>query len=352
MSENPILENTRNFYIYALFWIVITLLYVTVLSIGRQNELGIIVVDGLISNILLGSLGLSVWYSVKYLSLENSTLTKIIVSHIISGLLLSVIWLALSYFILASILNAQTPFILFFHKTLPWRFLIGFLFYLMMILFYYNFIISKNLQEKALKEKELRNLVTEAELTSLKFQINPHFIFNSLNSMSALTDVDPGRARQMIQKLADFLRYSLQNSNKDKVQLAEEINTIQLYLDIEKTRFGDKFEFMTDIDIAALSVPIPSMILQPLFENAIKHAVYEAIDKIYIKLKCKKYEDVMTITVENNVDSESTHKKGTGVGLTNIKNRLELIYGTSDLLTIERTTGTFTARILIPLSES
>jgi two-component system, LytTR family, sensor kinase len=350
MSDNPILENTRNFYIYAFFWVVITLLYVIVLSIGRQNELGIILVDGLISNILLGSLGLSVWYSVKYLPLENNTLTKITVSHIISGLLLSVIWLALCYFILTNMFSADAPFIQFFHNTLPWRFLIGFLFYLMMILFYYNFIISRNLQEKALKEKELRNLVTEAELTSLKFQINPHFIFNSLNSMSALTDVDPERARQMIQKLADFLRYSLQNTNRDKVRLAEEVDTIQLYLDIEKIRFGGKFEFVKDIDINAFSVLIPSMILQPLFENAIKHAVYEAIDKIYIKLYCKKYDDVMTITVENNIDSENSYREGTGVGLTNIKNRLELIYGRNDLLTIEKTPGIFIARILIPIS--
>lgn len=351
MSDNPILENRRNLYIYFLFWVVISLIYIAVLSVGKQIELSAVIIDGLVSNVLLAGLGLSVWYSVKYVPLENSSTSKIVFSHIISGLLISVIWLLLCSFILRNLLNIHSQKEAFFYTSLPWRFLIGFLFYLMITLFYYNSITSRNLQEKAIREKELKNLVTEAELRSLKFQINPHFIFNSLNSMSALTDVDPVRARQMIQKLADFLRYSLQSSNSDQIRLAEEIDTIQLYLDIEKIRFGNKFDFVKEVDNAALSQLIPGMILQPLFENAIKHAVYEAIDKISIKLICKIEDNALLIIVENNIDSENTRKKGAGVGLNNIKNRLELLYGRNDLLTIERKPNLFTAKILIPLNK-
>ncbi len=348
--ENPILENVKNLYVYILFWIFITLIYIVLLHWGSQVALGIVILDGVVSFSLLGGLGLSAWYSVKYLQLDNSRSSKLIFSHVLSGLMAAAVWLLLSYSVLIFVLNGEATFESFFFNTLPWRFLIGLLFYFMITLFYYIFIISKNLQEKNLKEKELKNLITEAELRSLKFQINPHFIFNSLNSISALTDIDKERSKTMVQRLADFLRYSLQNSNRDKNSLDEEIKTVELYLSIEKTRFGDKFEFAKNVDETTLEMMIPTMILQPLFENAIKHAVYEAINKIFIKLECKKDNEMLKITVENNFDSESVSSKGTGLGLKIIKSRLELFYNRNDLFKFEKNNELFRVTMWIPLS--
>jgi LytS/YehU family sensor histidine kinase len=228
------------------------------------------------------------------------------------------------------------------------RVIIGFLHYFLLTSFYYIVIYYSSFQEKIIKEKELKNLVTEAELKSLKFQINPHFVFNALNSMSALTEIDPKRAKQMIIKLADFLRYTLANNDRQKNSLTEELRNIKLYLEIEKIRFEDKFEYVEEIHPECKNIEIPSMILQPLFENAIKHAVYETFNIVTIKLTCKKETDFLKITLENNFEGES-NKKGAGVGIKNIKERLRLIYSRDNLMEVKKDNGNFMVNIYIPI---
>jgi LytS/YehU family sensor histidine kinase len=196
----------------------------------------------------------------------------------------------------------------------------------------------------------MRNLVTEAELKSLKFQINPHFIFNSLNSMSALTTIDPDKAREMILKLADFLRYTLANNEKQKNKLSDELKNIKRYLDIEKIRFEDKFEYVEEVQEDCSDITVPNMILQPLFENAIKHAVYETLETVTLKLNCSKDENFLRLSVENDFDEESNNKKGAGIGLKNIQNRLELIYHQNNLMEIVKSDHLFKVNLYIPLS--
>jgi LytS/YehU family sensor histidine kinase len=166
--------------------------------------------------------------------------------------------------------------------------------------------------------------------------------------MSALTTIDPDRARSMILKLADFLRYTLANNGKDKNRLEEELKNIKLYLDIEKIRFEDKFDYIEEIDEGILDLKVPNMILQPLFENAIKHAVYDSLDKILIKLKCKVENNFLKISLENNFENTSP-KKGAGIGLQNIKSRLELYYGEKNLMDIKKEGDIFSVILYIPV---
>ncbi len=226
--------------------------------------------------------------------------------------------------------------------------MIGILFYFLTITFYYVVVYYTDLQERTSREAELRNLVTQAELKSLKFQINPHFIFNSLNSMSSLTIIDPDKSRSMILKLADFLRYSLANSEKQMNMLSEELKNINLYLDIEKIRFEDKFEYIENVEKECLEVQVPNLILQPLFENAIKHAVYETLGKVTLKLNAAIEKDFLHIILENNFDPDSSSKKGTGIGLKNIENRLELIYNQKNLIKFVKEENQFKVELYIP----
>jgi two-component system, LytTR family, sensor kinase len=166
--------------------------------------------------------------------------------------------------------------------------------------------------------------------------------------MSALTTIDPDRARSMILKLADFLRYTLANNGKDKNRLEEELKNIKLYLDIEKIRFEDKFDYIEEIDEGILDLKVPNMILQPLFENAIKHAVYDSLDKILIKLKCKVENNFLKISLENNFEN-TFPKKGAGIGLLNIKSRLELYYGEKNLMDIKKEGDIFSVILYIPV---
>jgi two-component system, LytTR family, sensor kinase len=347
MLTNPILKSLRNISFYLLFWLLESLAYFLLLFWGLNIELKFALIDSLVFNILLAGLGLSFWYPARYLSLENNFNYKFFLSHLTGGIISSCLWLFIGFLIINSF-NISPSYSSFFYTTIAWRFFIGLLFYFLIISFYYIIIYYKDLQERIVNEVELKNLVTEAELKSLKFQINPHFIFNSLNSMSALTTIDPDRARSMILKLADFLRYTLANNGKDKNRLEDELKNIKLYMEIEKIRFEDKFDYIEELREGVLDIKVPNMILQPLFENAIKHAVYDTLDKITIKLKCIIENNFLKISLENNFEN-STPKKGAGIGLQNIKSRLELIYGEKNLVDIKKEGDIFSVILYIPI---
>lgn len=349
MSAHPILKNRKSLIIYFLIWFCIIIGYQANLSWGIGLEFKYALSDNLIFNLFLLGLGLSLWYPAKYISLETNTVTRILLSHILGGIFISVIWLIFGYYLINSFVAIDDSYSNFFLSTLPWRYLIGVLYYFLFTAFYYIIIYYSDYQERIIKEAELRNLVTQAELKSLKFQINPHFIFNSLNSMSALTVINPEKAKSMILKLADFLRYTLASNEKQTTNLNEELKNIRLYLDIEKIRFEDKFEFKEDIEKECNNVKVPSMILQPLFENAIKHAVYEAMEKVTLNLTAKIKNGFMEVTVENNFEGNESTKPGTGIGLNNIKNRMELIYNRKDLINITKEKNLFSVTIYIPV---
>lgn len=351
MSTNPILKSAKNVLFYVLFIVIIANLYANLISFDSKVSVTITIVDAVVFNLLIGLLGFSFWYSSVYLSIENNKISKVILTHFGGGILISIVWMVIGYFIVISIVTDTELFDIFFIDTLKSRFIIGILYYFLMTAFYYIVIYYSGFQERVIKETELKNLVTEAELRSLKFQINPHFIFNSLNSMSALTEIDPKKAKQMIIKLADFLRYTLANNDRQKNTLIEELKNIKLYLDIEKIRFEEKFEYIEELHEECGKTEIPSMILQPLFENAIKHAVYETLDTVRIKLTCIRQDDFLKITLCNNFEGES-HKKGAGVGLKNIKDRLKLIYQQDNLMEVKKENSKFTVNIFIPLQKT
>jgi two-component system, LytTR family, sensor kinase len=348
MLDNPLLKNFRNFSLYLLFWIILAVLYFIILMTGEKINFSIAIADSLIFNFLLCGLGLSFWYSARYISFENSKIPKIIISHSVGGFITSIIWLSLGYFAITSIFPSSLSYKSFFYSTLPWRFLIGLLFYFLISTFYYVIIYYTGYQQRIIQEAELKNLIAQAELKSLKFQINPHFIFNSLNSMSALTTIDPDKARSMILKLADFLRYTLANNEKQKNKLKEELHNIKLYLEIEKIRFEDKLDFVENVEPECLENYVPNMLLQPLIENAIKHAVYESIEKVILKLECKKVNEFMNITLENNFENGNSKPKGAGIGIKNIKDRLELLYNRKNLLEVRKENNIFRIDLFIP----
>jgi LytS/YehU family sensor histidine kinase len=295
----------------------------------------------------LAGLGLSFFYPARYISIEDNFNYKTFLTHLTSAIIISSLWVGIGGLIIHSFINSPVYFD-FLGSTSAWRFFIGILFYFLITAFYYLVIYYNTLQEKIVKESKLKNLVTESELKSLKFQINPHFIFNSLNSMSALTTIDPDRARSMILKLADFLRYTLANNGKEKNRLEEELKNINLYLDIEKIRFEDKFDYLEEIEDGVLDLKVPNMILQPLFENAIKHAVYDSLGKITIRLKCSTGNNFLIISLENNFE-DGYSKKGAGIGLQNIKSRLELIYNQNNLVDIKKEGDIFKVILYIPI---
>jgi LytS/YehU family sensor histidine kinase len=273
---------------------------------------------------------------------------NMLLNQVTAMALILVIWMSSGYSLLSAILGANARYAAFLSETIPYRVISGFLFYLLIVFGYYLLLYNRDLQEKILAEIKLNELLKEAELASLRSQINPHFLFNSLNSISALTLSDPGSAREMIIRLSDFLRYSVSSASSAYTALGNELSNIRRYLDIEKTRFGDKLVYEMNVDPAHLNFPVPVMILQPLFENAIKHGVYESISQVKIVMSSVPCEDCLEIRIVNDFDPGSPPRKGAGIGLRNIRERLRLLYGAKDLLRTTVKENQFEVRLFLP----
>lgn len=173
-------------------------------------------------------------------------------------------------------------------------------------------------------------LAQSAQLQMLRYQINPHFLFNSFSSLRALIRTNPLRAEEMISKLSDFFRYSLATRNEKSVSLFEEINAIQYYLDIEKIRFGPKLDYSVTIDPLAEEYPVPGFILHPLVENAIKYGMKTSPMPLRIDLRAGVRNGRLSIQMSNTGtwihQSDNPDDNGTGTGLSNVRKRLETMY--------------------------
>ncbi|MCF8261322.1 MAG: histidine kinase [Melioribacteraceae bacterium] len=348
-----IVNSTKKYYVgYSIVWSVIFFAHAIVLFTGFGLSLSISLKDALISNGLYFILGLSLWYPTKFLVFEKSTTFKVVTNHSAAAIVSTLIWVFSTTYLVNTWSNDNAEFEKFLRGSIPWRMGLGLIYYTILVTINYLLIYYQNFHETLTKESKLNALVKETELKTLKYQINPHFIFNSLNSISSLTMLDPKKAQTMTIKLSEYLRSTLSSNEKQMIYFRDEINNIRNYLAIEKVRFEDKFEFVEKVNAECSEIKVPSMILQPLFENAIKFGVYEATEKILLELSCEQTNNFLKIVVKNEFDESIQNKKGEGIGLTNIRNRLSLIYGRDDLFKTESKEQIFTATIYIPLFSS
>ncbi len=262
---------------------------------------------------------------------------------------LSALWLAIVNITLKTVYKTDDAYLQLLKYSLVLRYIIAFLMIgwntLLSLIWYTN----KDQNDENERRLDTEKLAREAELNKLRQQLQPHFLFNSLNSISALTGQQPEKARHMIQQLADFLRGTLKNEGQQWVNLKDELAYLELYLDIEKVRFGYRLQSKTDCEEGALSMILPSMLLQPLVENAIKFGLYDTIGEVEILISAKKVNDMLQVTVQNPYDeSTAMPVKGTGFGIPSIKRRLFLLFGRHDLLEIKKDTQQFIAVINIP----
>jgi hypothetical protein len=188
----------------------------------------------------------------------------------------------------------------------------------------------------------------EAELRALRAQLNPHFLFNSLNSINALVGTDPGSARRMCERLGDFLRRTLALGAREAVSLSEELALVDRYLDIEQVRFGDRLRVERAVDPSTLDCQVPPLLLQPLVENAIKHGVQDAVEGGAVRLEAWREGSLLVLTVENPLDAEAPARSGEGVGLENVRRRLAALGSREARLVAGRIEGRFRVTLELP----
>ncbi len=346
--QNPLFSNRRSFGIYVGIWIIVILFHILLVMITEQVSLANALADGFISNVVFAAIGLGLWFPIFFTKSDSGKILSAIINHLSACVVTVAIWIAITYFMLYSLFESQTVYISFLQQSLPWRAGIGILYYGVIILVYYLMIFNRSIREKLVQEAELKSLVKESELNSLKSQINPHFLFNSLNSISSLTMFQPEKAQEMIIKLSEFLRYSISIKAEKLTSLQDEISNINRYLDIEKIRFGKRLAFDLQGVEPCRELKVPGMILQPLVENAVKYGAHESIEESKIEINCSCNSSALIVAIRNAYDPDYAVKKGEGIGLKNIRSRLRILYNRDDLMQIRKDNQHYEVKILFP----
>ena len=220
-----------------------------------------------------------------------------------------------------------------------------------LIYFIYHYITKSRKQQ--LDTLRLESLVKELELQTIKAHINPHFIFNSLNSIRALVDENPQRARAAVTELSNILRSSMQAEKMETVPLAKELGIVKDYLALENMRFEDRLKIEYDINEDTLDQPVPPMMLQTLVENAIKHGINKQINGGIVKVTSDFKNNYHELSVQNTGYLNGYKAGSEGFGLSSTTNRLSLLYGTKAKFEIRQMTASLVeAKVLIPANGS
>lgn len=264
-------------------------------------------------------------------------------------LFLTIIWLVLVKWLLRISLGHYPGYNDILHHSLSIRFSIAFLLLgcvTMISMLWFN---QQEQKENETRKTDAEKLAKEAELFKLRQQLQPHFLFNSLNSINALIGSRPEEARRMVQQLSDFLRGTIKKEETQWVTLQEELQYLQLYLDIEKVRFGNRLTTETEAAETTLELKLPALLLQPVVENAIKFGLYDTTGDTVIRIFAQKEENALLIKVMNPFDPEtSSPRQGTGFGLKSVQRRLYLLFARNDLLKTEAKENIFITEIRIP----
>jgi len=302
--------------------------------------------DAAISNFILGWACYAVIVMLRYYQPTQSRFYYLL----LWSAALAIMQVTLSVFML-NILNDDPVYSEFLDNSLIMRFgfsflMLGFVSSLSWVWYY-----MQTQQQAEMRKADMEKMSRDAELFSLRQQLQPHFLFNSLNSINALIGTEPEKARQMVHQLSDFFRGTLKRQDSQRVTLSEELDQLTLYLEIEKVRFGHRLKTEVISDEVSKRMMIPSLLLQPVVENAIKFGLYDVTGEVLLKIHAMVDNSQLKVCVENPFDPETAQPlKGTGFGLKSIERRLYLLYGRNDLLTTEKENLIYRTCLLIPQS--
>ncbi|MDP4264878.1 MAG: histidine kinase [Bacteroidota bacterium] len=303
------------------------------------------IIDSLISNGILFLFCLLILNTLRYYLPQKEQVVNLFAWCIFFTL----IWLLLARWLLKLSLGYYENYSGMLHHSVPIRFSIAFLLLGCVTMISVLWQTWAEQKEDESRKTDAEKLAKEAELFKLRQQMQPHFLFNSLNSINALIGSRPAEARKMVQQLSDFLRGTLKKEETQWVILREELQYLQLYLEIEKVRFGNRLTTNIETNETAQQMKIPALLLQPVVENAIKFGLYDTTGETVIRISANMENNELVITVCNPFDPEtSTPKQGTGFGLKSVQRRLYLLFGRNDLLVTETKDNIFMTRIKIP----
>ena len=279
---------------------------------------------------------LTPWYICRGLPLGTARVTRLVINQLASAILACTLWIGAAR-LLAFAMDIGPKL----NPAVPQLVVLGLLLYLMSVALHYALLAVEASREAAVQTRD-------AELRALKSQINPHFLFNCLNSISALTSSDPLRARDMCVLLSDFLRKTLGLGERESISWREEIELARTYLEVEQVRFGSRLRVEMEVDDACADCQVPPLVLQPLIENAIKHGIATMVEGGTIRLEGRIENGRLAVRVENSFDPEAPSPRRHGLGLRNVRSRLATRFGDAAHLHLAAEHDRFSAEMVFP----
>jgi hypothetical protein len=351
---HPLFSRATRVVLYCAAWIGIGLLLAAFLRLVTPRPWAAAVAFAVPAAVLEGFVVLSAWWVCLSYPLVGARIGRAIAGQLGAMLASSAAWTALAA-VLATALSRSPALALpaaTVRRDLWIVFVTGLLLYLLSAVAH-SFGLAVRASHAA-ERRALESQVTarEAELRALRAQLNPHFLFNSLNSINALVGSEPEAARRMCERLGAFLRRTLALGARDAVTMGEELALVDQYLDIEQVRFGDRLRVERAVESAALACRVPPLLLQPLVENAVKHGVQDCVAGGVIRLAARRDGSRLELSVDNPVDPDAPVRRGEGVGLANVRRRLEVFGSQGARLETTRDGDRFRVTLVLPAVEA
>jgi sensor histidine kinase YesM len=341
---HPLLQNRNSLLAYFSAWVPLgAMLGVATSGAGHLDWRATLAVITPVT-LLLALVCLSPWYLCRGLPLNTTPHWKVLAYHCVAAMLASSLVLFMVPFLLQLLAHFRQRIETQFEPAM--RVLAGmcFLFFLLSVALHY-------MLQAVESSRQAEVLSREAELKALKAQVNPHFLFNSLNSISALTTIDPAKAREMCVRLSDFLRNSLRMGERISIPFGEELALAHTYLDVEQIRFGKRLRILQDLDPACNDCEVPPLLVQPLVENAIKHGIASLTEGGEVSLAAHIFNGALRFSVENRFDPDAPSQRKSGFGLLNVRSRLNARYGSAAHLDIQVSDGHYRVQLSVPFTK-
>jgi hypothetical protein len=346
---HPILGRAERLAAYLAAWVVVCVLLAAVFT-----RLGLSWVEALALLLPLclvyAFVCLSAWYVSRAVPLRTSSVMQVLASSALAASIASGLWLGLTeaWVTLLNSTDAFAPAADRYAQQIPFVFAAGVLLFLLALAVHYALLAFEAAREAERRQLELELLTRDAELRALRAQIDPHFLYNSLNSISALTVSDPPGARRMCVLLGGFLRDTLSLSSRERIPLAEELALADSFLSIEQVRFGARLQVDRRIDDASAACLVPPLLLQPLVENAITHGIAGLLEGGVIRLDIARRNGHCSIRLENPCEPDTRPARSGGMGLDNVRRRLAATFGRDASMEIHAGAEQFRVELYLP----
>ena len=351
---HPILANRRYLALYLMAWLPVVVLMTGAMVVTGWGGWVQSLLFILPLTVVYAFLCLSAWYPCRAMPITDERAEMALVAHISAAALSALLWVALAWAVAEgfdrSTLYAGKAELTTVHSGVI--FVAGMFLYLLSVSIHYLFAAAEVSRAAQRRVLEAEVAARDAELQALRAQLNPHFLFNSLNSVASLAATDPNGARDMCIQLGDYLRENLKGSGRRQQTLEEELEQVGRYLKVESVRYGDRLSVVEEIEASCLEHQVPPLLLQPLVENALKHGIAELGEGGVITIGAHRRADRLTIWIENPLDPEAPNRAGSGLGLANVRQRLEKNFGAEARLRCGRSGETYRAEIMVPVIEN